>query len=388
MASLRSDRNFADAKKREWIRQNDPELRLLQDQINRAYISQDLRRQLVERQKSQEKQEKKRLEEVQEEKALIEADLQFRQQQDQQRSIKRYQYGQDLTRQLAEQEWHRKSEKTQQSKFDKDIIEQVVAEVQEMERKRVQAKIDERTRIKQDIDNHLTQRNLWRQEEHRRDVLEEMKVSNYLKEKAAWVQQQEKLYQEKRQRRDDHIGMLAQELKDIYDRREWEHDVFSQYQYLQKDAQDRRSEQLRQESLSQKKSHIQELIKRDFEARQEELARQRARARLEDQVWQEWMDQMKREQDRAEMERTSQQRHNWRNDWEFMKQLAQSKSEQEKRASQEARQMEENEIQMRTQIWREERLRIIREHYHKLGESFPSGVLRPEDLDRIASNLP
>ncbi|TRY76890.1 hypothetical protein TCAL_09582 [Tigriopus californicus] len=388
MASLRSDRNLADAKKREWIRQNDPELRHLQNKIDRAYISQDLRRQLVERQKSQEVRERQHLQEIQEQRALIEEDLAFCQQQDQLRHVKRYQYGQDLERQLVEQERNRKSAANHQSEFDKNIIEEVVAQVQEVERKRIQAKIDEQTRVKEDIDKHLTQRDQWRQDELRKDALEEQKVCLYLKEKAVWVQQQEKLFQERRKRRDHHIGLLAQKLQSTNNWKEWQHDVFWQYQHLQKDSQERRDEHLRQLAQRQKKSQIQELLKQDYEAKQHELARQKTRARLEDQVWQKWMDQMKREQDQAEMDRWSQQRRSWRNDWEHTKQLAQAKSEQERRANQEARHIEKNEIAKRTQIWREERLKIIREHYHKLGESFPTSVLRPEDIDLIATNLP
>lgn len=376
-----SDREAAEFKKRQQIRENSVRIRELEAKLRQAYINQELalqkkQRQTIEFQKKQEKLveaeliERQRQEVIQEEEEAERKDL-----------INKIKYKKKLDEQIDEKQ---QAINTAYEQFlkEKNMIDEIIAEVKAEERKKVIESMVKRQVAQEEIQHFIESQKVFVEFENERVKRENEKILSYLAQRDAWVSEQERITKERKVLKSEEVHKLGEKLEaERVSERQKEELLYELNEGRQRELAKVKE---RQELEAEIRKRLN--FKHCNEIAQAYKAQIKAKEQAEDEKWKRHI--MHEAEKEAKLEQMGAQKRRMKMlelKREADRLLAERQKQRELEKMQEKLYWAEHREQdrQREALIEEERQKLLEEHAEKLIGFLPTGVLSEEDLERL-----
>jgi len=379
--SYNSEREVAEFKKRQQIRENSVEIRELETKLRQGYINQELAVQKKQKETLAFQLKQDRLLEGK----LIEAQrkevLQEEKETEKKEMLEKIKFKRRLDTQIDEKQT-RINKAYEDFLREKSLIDEIIAEVKAEERKKKIETMVKKEVEQEEIEHFIESQKIFVEREKERIVQENEHIKAYLSRRDAWVEENDRIISERRVLKSDGVQKLGQVLEaQRVDEREKESLLHELHEGRQTEIDKIKERQILEREIRKRLD-----FRRCNEIALDYKAKLKAKEKAEDEAWKSMI--MAEAEKEAKLEQMGQQRRR-------MKMLELKKEADrlltERQQAREADKMEEklywqehrlDEIQKESLI-EEERQKLLREHAHKLIGFLPIGVLSEEDLERL-----
>ena len=376
-----SDREFAEFKRRQQLRENSVEIRDLEAKLRQAYINKELALQKKQKETLAFQKEQERKVEA----ALLEETrrqiLRNEKEAEKKDWMEKVRYKQKLDGQLDEKQEELNKAYTEFLR-EKAIIDDIIAQVKEEERKKTIEALVKKQVEKEQVFEFIESQNIFVEIEKDRVAKENDQIQAYIARREAWVSEQEKTQKERKVLKNEEVQRLGEKL-------EAERVLNRQKEALLHELNEGRQREL--DELKERHELEREIRKRLNFRKCNEIAQEyrdkiRAQEIAEDEMWKKKI--MEEAEKEAKLDQMSYQKRR-------MKILELRREGDrllaEKQKIREVQKMEEKLYWMehkeaekqRDALIEQERQKILREHADKLLGFLPLGILSEDDLERL-----
>ncbi|XP_040573481.2 meiosis-specific nuclear structural protein 1-like [Lepeophtheirus salmonis] len=381
-----TDRELVEAKRRQLLRNNDPDLRELESKLQLAYINKARAAQIAEKELHRVTQRSKAQEELQKERETLERCLQKEEKYQIMKEFKdKTEYRKALTLQIMEKNELCRLE-FQDFLDEKKLIDDIVLKIKKEDEKKRYERLIAKKVEKELIDAFVnTQKEREKRDQEFLDR-QNQEIQRYLAERQEILNERERIQKEKRVIKNESVLKLAEQIfekeKDLLEKE----DILREVYEGRKRDEDKLAEHMEIENTIRRKLDLCKSNQIAMELRQKDIERQR----LEEEEYRlRWIETMEQE---AKVEQMNDQKRR-------MKRLQLRKEAECHMEERRIRRIKENEEEMlflktlmaeeeeRNRIVNEERMNLLRENASKLLGFLPPGLLRESDLDDLPSEV-
>ncbi|XP_030760355.1 meiosis-specific nuclear structural protein 1 [Sitophilus oryzae] len=372
-------------KLRQQLRENTPELRELERKLKGAYVNKELAAQIAQKEieKINEKIEEKRTHEILQMAKIKEEELKrILAEED---IIKKAQYKQELQEQIILRE---KSKRYLYEEFlrEKKRIDDIIQRIHDEDERDIQEKMCKMKRTREEMWAFEMAQQKWKQRKKEEIEEENRKIQEFLQQKGADVMAR----MEEKKKREEAKAKLQEDIaRKIHEQRAKQKEREDILQELvieeQNEAQELRW-QAEIEKRVRQRLELRQTLDQQVKEKEEKLREESARdAKFKEEILAKLAEDHKLEQ-MSEQKRRMKMLQLRRDVEDTMNERRQRRAE-ELELINKIREQEQKELEDRRKIIEEERLAMLKEHVNNVIGYLPKGLLRPDDLPLLGSDL-
>jgi len=372
-------------KLRQQLRENSHELRDLERKLKAAYVNKELAAQIAQKEadKINDKIEAQRTYEIMQEAIIREEELKRTMAEED--ILKKAQYKQELQEQIILGE---KSKRYLYEEFlrEKKMIDDIIQRIHDEDERMIQEKMCKMMKTRQEMMAFKAAQDRWKQKKKEEIERENQRIKEFLEKKSADVS---KRLEEKKKKEEAKAIIQESLAKQIYEervRKKERDDILMELMLEeQKEEQDRRYRQDVEKHIRQK-LEIRESLGVQVKEREEKLRQEAA----EDTKYKEQLLEKMAEDERLEQMSAQKKRMRMlqlRRDVEQMMIDRRQKRAEDMQLLIKLKEQDDKEIEDRRKIIEEERIQLLKEHVKNLIGYLPKGLLKPDDLPYLGSDI-